>query len=145
MFLCLCPSRCWRCKNTTPHLPECSYWSQEYQALLSPYLDELKKRLVKPYYCKTTSDSASSEIGTQYNRPLYKGHCLRPQNCFPYTSDTFWTSKRGQSLYKGQNGWIYIVPNLFGGSCAVATIKGSQLTEYLKSKKKYNICYLCNC
>ena len=26
-----------------------------------------------------TSDSGPSEIGTLYNKPLYKGHCLRSQ------------------------------------------------------------------
>ena len=26
-----------------------------------------------------TSDSGLSEIGTLYNKPLYKGHCLRSQ------------------------------------------------------------------
>ena len=31
---------------------------------------------------RETSDSEPSEIGTQYNRPLYKEHRLRPQKLF---------------------------------------------------------------
>ncbi len=33
-------------------------------------------------YCSRTSDSGHSEIGIQYNRPLYKGHCLRLRSSY---------------------------------------------------------------
>ena len=41
--------------------------------------------LIILYYCyySETSDSGPSEIGTLYNRPLYKGHCLRSQKLLP--------------------------------------------------------------
>ena len=49
------------------------------------------------------SGSGPSEIGTLYNKPLYKGHCSRSQNYMPYSFSTFRTSERGQPLYKKQN------------------------------------------
>ena len=60
-----------------------------------------------------TSDSGSSEIGTVYNRSLYKGHCLRSQIfTLPIVLIHLQPPKRRQPLYKGQNKWIYIVPNM---------------------------------
>ena len=46
-----------------------------------------------------TSNSRPSEIGTQYDRPLYKGRCSRSHNYSPCSSITPRTSKRGQPLY----------------------------------------------
>ena len=55
--------------------------------------------------CSGTSDSGPSEIGTLYNKPLYKlkDTVRGPKNYMPYSFSTFRTSKRGQPLYKGQN------------------------------------------
>ena len=56
------------------------------------------------YKYSGTPDSGPSEIGTQYNRPLYKGH--RARNLLPYTCVViihFEPPKRGQPLYKGHN------------------------------------------
>ena len=51
-----------------------------------------------------TSDSGPSEIGTVYNRPLYKGHCLRSQIfTLPIVLIHLQPPRRGQPLYKGQN------------------------------------------
>ena len=42
-----------------------------------------------------TSNSGPSKKGTQYIRPLYKGHCLRSQkNYLPYSFNTLTTSKK---------------------------------------------------
>ena len=42
-----------------------------------------------------TSDSGPSEKGTQYKRPLYKGHCSRsPKNCLPYSFNTLYSNLR---------------------------------------------------
>jgi len=53
-----------------------------------------------------TSDSGSSEIETFQQRMLFKV----PNNCFPCSSNTFWTSEnRTSSLQiKGHNTWVYI-------------------------------------
>ena len=43
-----------------------------------------------------------------YNRPLYKGHCLRSQIfTLPIVLVHLQPPRRGQPLYKGQNKWIY--------------------------------------
>ena len=66
-----------------------------------------------------TSDSGPSEIGTQYNKPLYKGRFSRSQIIgLPMVLIHFEPPRRGQPLYKGQKTWIYIVP-LFGGLTVV--------------------------
>ena len=62
------------------------------------------------YVYSQTSDSGPSEIGTQYNKPLYKGRFSRSQifglpmvliHCEP--------QRRGQPLYKGLE---FIVPKV---------------------------------
>ena len=47
-----------------------------------------------------TSDSGPSEIGTQYNKPLYKGRFSRSQIIMVLIH--FEPPRRGQPLYKGQ-------------------------------------------
>ena len=48
-----------------------------------------------------------------YSRPLYKGHWLRFQIfTLPIVSILLQPLWRGQPLYKGQNKWIYIVPDM---------------------------------
>ena len=61
-----------------------------------------------------TSDSGHSEIGTQYNKPLNKGHSSRPQIIigFPIVLVHFKPPRRGQPLYKGQSSIIYIGPEV---------------------------------
>ena len=50
-----------------------------------------------------TSDSGPSEIGTQYNKPLYKGHFSRSQIIgLPMVLIHFEPPRRGQPLYKEQ-------------------------------------------
>ena len=50
-----------------------------------------------------TSDSGPSEIGTQYNKPLYKGRFSRSQIIgLPMVLIHFEPPRRGQPLYKGQ-------------------------------------------
>ena len=50
-----------------------------------------------------TSDSEPSEIGTQYNKPLYKGRFSRSQIIgLPMVLIHFEPPRRGQPLYKGQ-------------------------------------------
>ena len=48
----------------------------------------IKNHIATVLYSGTT-DSGPSEIGTQYNRPLYKGHSSRSQIFVPYSSNTF--------------------------------------------------------
>ena len=56
------------------------------------------------YYYSKTSDSGPSDIGTVYNRPLYKGHCLWSQIfTLPIVLVHLQPPRRGQPLYKGQN------------------------------------------
>ena len=53
-----------------------------------------------------TSDSGPSEIGTQYNKPLYKGRV--PNNWFACGSNTFLTSeKRTTSLQRTKDMNLY--------------------------------------
>ena len=65
-----------------------------------------------------TSDSGPSEIGTQYNRPLYKGQ--GPKNLLPYILLIhFEPPTRGQPLYtKDTTAEFKLSPTcpLFGGS-----------------------------
>ena len=50
------------------------------------------------------SNTGPSEIGTQHNRPLYKGPFLRSQIIgFPIVIIHFEPPRRGQPLYKGHN------------------------------------------
>ena len=61
-----------------------------------------------------TFNRGPSDIGTVYNRPLYNGHRLRFQIfTFSIVSIHLQPPRRGQPLYKGQNKWIYTVPNVF--------------------------------
>ena len=76
----------------------------------------------KEYSHCGTSDGGPSEIGIVYNRPLYKGHCLRSQLfTLPIVLIHLQPPRRGQHrpLYKGQNKWIYIVPNRLYCPCIV--------------------------
>ena len=58
-----------------------------------------------------TSDNGPSEIGTQYNKLLNKGHFSRSQTIgLPIV---FEPPRRWQLLYKGWNTWIYIGPKMF--------------------------------
>ena len=95
----------------------CSH--MQYRLFLPPFYPMLSAHdfryqalLISREYSKT-SNSGPSEIGTVYNRPLYKGHCLKSQIfTLPIVSILLQPPRRGQPLYKGQNMWIYIVPNV---------------------------------
>ena len=65
------------------------------------------------YVYSQTSNSGPSEIGTQYNKPLYKGHFSRSQIIgLPMVLIHFEPPRRGQLLYKGQKTLIYIIPKV---------------------------------
>ena len=55
-----------------------------------------------PVYYRGTSNSGLSQIRAQYNKPLYKGHNLRPPIISPYSACTSLTYQRGQPPDKGQ-------------------------------------------
>ena len=73
--------------------------SLQYVTFIMTFASDTKVKLT---YCHSVSDqSGTSEIGTVYNKPLYKRHCSRSQTFTlpPKLQPLI----RGQPLYKGQN------------------------------------------
>ena len=73
------------------------------------------------------------EIGTQYNKPLYKGHVKVPKICFPtcILLVHFEPPRRGQPLYKGHD-----CPQRVGGSTVCYSLKDELLTQ----EEEYTSC-----
>ena len=74
-----------------------------------------------------TSNSGLSQIRTQFNKPLCKGHSLRSQ----YNSyDTFCTSEKRKLLYKNKSPEFMLSPKCpsFGGSLTVPCVWPYTLT-----------------
>ena len=77
-------------------------------------LDSLRPKEVRNYFYSKekdyseTSDSGPSKIGTVYNIPLYKGHCLRSQMfTLPILSIHLQPPRRGQPLQRTKHVNLY--------------------------------------
>ena len=90
--------------------------SLQYVIFIMTFASDTKVKLT---YCHSVSnysgtfDSGLSEIGTVYNKPLYKRHCLRSQIFTLPIVFNFQPLRRGQPLYKGQNKQV----NLYCTQC----------------------------
>ena len=96
-------------KNVIEMALWCTRENDYYDALLIseihlPQSSSKHKSVTLLYAIKysRTSDSGPSEIGTQYN--IQRTQVKVPKICFPIVLIHFELPRRGQPLYKGQNG-----------------------------------------